>query len=268
MPAEPSATLFPEQGNPLRVEVRVSDEGLTEDWRLAGARTTPWRDVARVQWVDEGVAEVVTRKHTLRLDKRIEDLHGLVQQIERYAADRGTHGERMGPEWIEGRLRLRPGEKWTLDERQSLQLQRLIVIGSMSALAAFGVWAGADSAPWLIGSALVGALVMLLVRPRRIEADGRGITVTSGRRTRVYDWHSLERIQQGEESWIVRTADGAFSIPRIRDARRLADAIGEAIDGRRLHYAELNEEPLPAAALSRMTGDDLDADRGLSRVDA
>jgi hypothetical protein len=259
---------YPEHGNPMRVEVRIDNRGLTEDWRLAGARFTPWHEVGRVEWQRKGLARVTTLQHRIQLDERIDNLHDLVQRIDHYAADRGAHGEQLAPTTVEALLGLEPRGRLVVSDRWGSYERAggvaFLAITLLCARAAF-------SEPKLLVSCLLfgGFTVVLLGGAvTTIEATGQGLRVQRRAETQTYPWREVLAVHEGRTFYTVRCRDGSFDVPMARRSARLIAGIRRVVASAKAYYQPLSEEPAPDTALSRAAGPDRDAERGLSRVDA
>ncbi len=107
--------------------------------------------------------------------------------------------------------------------------------------------------------------------PGRLVASVAGLEVTHRRRTELVSWSDLRVVTESglPAGWCIHHVRGAFVVPRRGpDADRLVALCRRAIALRAEGYAlPAPASDVPARALSRLSGDEAEAVRGLSQAD-
>lgn len=174
-------------------------------------------------------------------------------------------GEELLPATIERWLGVPPGG--ALHCRLASR-RRWVHVGALAALLTISLAAALsdhDFTAFLMIPLLVPILLALVRSAMTVVADGQGLSVRAGRRSRYYAWSEVEGLRQGAFDWVIHTRRGNLHLALAARGHDKVVGIVKHLLAVRATGAQLpTAAPTPEQALSRMPAPESLAARGLS----
>ncbi len=251
-----------------RARLWLDDDGL---WLLSPGRTEryAWSRITRLEWLAKG-PRLVLDNRTIKLWWHRGGA-ALAHAVEEHLAAGVPAGDDMGqvtPEAIERWLGVAPGG--ALECRLSRSTIAMVGLSALLAALLFValLWAGRPAFAGATGPVfmLLSSAAMLLGSARAVRADAQGLSVLRRGRRERFAWSEVTGVEPMPRLWILRTARGNVTISIFaRGHDRIIGIIRRLLAAREDGLALPQEQPVPEAALSRLTGDEgATAARGLS----
>lgn len=265
----PVAMLVPLWLWPVRWQVDA--DGLVIRYAVRAPRRLAWADLtAVVQQPGRVLVETAGRSVTItHPDIGAE----LLARWPDTAAGRRSHAARpLPPEQLAEQLGLAPGELFACDRPRFVRFANhwLTNLAGFALLAAALLRVSVHAA---IGALFLGGLDSLFPRRTgactRVVAEANGLTISHRGRPRYLGWGELRGVhaepQPGFKLWHIEHVHGQFEVTSLHtQGERLAEMCRRAIALREEGWQLPATEEIPEGALSRATGDDSDAERGIS----
>ncbi len=251
-----------------RASLALWPAGLQWHSPLGGTITARWDEISDCAW-DGRVARLVVNGRALRFDSRWRPWPRTGELLAAaVAAGRTLRASApWAPAEVAQQIGLRPDEvvRYTpeLVGRLLLELTWLLVGCGLTRL--FLDWP-------MVLAMLAAGLVVSAARYRRwrhlareVVADADGLTVRLGRRTVFVPWATITRVTTDDDLHRVEHDGGEFAVVTSLSGEPADRLVGLCRNAARLRLTHREvSDSVPAGALSRLSGDEAAAARGLS----